>query len=283
LHSFKTAESISQWVQKNKAEGKTIGFVPTMGALHEGHLELVQFASRQCDAVVVSVFVNPTQFNSSEDLEKYPRNIENDTKLLMMTNCEALFIPDVETIYPDYPNNTERISIDFKGVDKIMEGQFRPGHFAGVVNVVHRLFELIQPNIAYFGEKDFQQLAIIRMMVKQCKLTVEIQGMKTIREETGLAMSSRNQRLTVKAKEESAFIYKAMHAVMEMSNSMTPEEAEQHGRAMFQGSNLDLEYFQIFDPLTLERIKEQWVPGARVAVAAYIDGVRLIDNMQVFH
>ena len=183
-----TSSSISSKVEELKTAGKTIGFVPTMGALHEGHLSLVRIASGHCDVVVVSVFVNPTQFNDPKDLERYPRDLQKDAKLLSETRCELIFAPTVQDIYPEPDTRV----FDFGLIDKVMEGKYRPGHFNGVAQVVSRLFDIVKPHKAFFGEKDFQQLAVIREMVRQLKLEVEIVACPIVREADGLAMSSRN-------------------------------------------------------------------------------------------
>ena len=190
---------------------KQTGFVPTMGALHRGHLSLVRKALSENDLTVVSIFVNPKQFNDKKDFEKYPRTLEKDLELLKNEKCDIVFVPKTDDIY----NNYDGIKIDFKGLDKIYEGKFRPGHFQGVVDIVYRLFEIVKPDNAYFGEKDFQQLAIIKLMVKQFNLPINIVSCEIVREKSGLAMSSRNERLTEEQREIASFIYKTMIFIKE--------------------------------------------------------------------
>jgi len=281
LQSFKTVDSISKWLQNNKTEGKTVGFVPTMGALHAGHVSLVERAKTECDLVVVSIFVNPTQFNSVEDLDKYPRSLENDIRILFTTNCDAVFVPEVLMMYPDYPNHTDTVSIDLSQINTVMEGMFRTGHFEGVVNVVHRLFEIVEPNKAFFGEKDFQQLAVIRKMVSDLQLDVEIVACPTLREKTGLAMSSRNQRLSSKGMDDALIIYNTLLEAKKLATKMTPEQVKSFCASAFEKSSLTLEYLEICGSENLQILQDEWMPGARCFIAAYCEEVRLIDNMEL--
>ena len=190
-----SSSSLSAKVEALKKAAKSIGFVPTMGALHKGHISLVNIAGKNTDVVIVSIFVNPTQFNNAMDLERYPRDIHKDAKLLADTPCELIFAPTVKEIYPE-PDNRE---FDFGQIDKVMEGYYRPGHFRGVAQVVSRLFDIVQPDKAFFGEKDFQQLAIVRELVRQLNSGIEIVGCPIVREADGLAMSSRNMLLDRKS------------------------------------------------------------------------------------
>jgi pantoate--beta-alanine ligase len=281
LQSFKTIDSISKWIQNNKSEGKTIGFVPTMGALHAGHISLVEQAKAACDVVVVSIFVNPTQFNSTDDLDKYPRTLENDIRMLFNTNCDAVFVPEVSTMYPDYPNHSDSVSIDLTEINAVMEGMFRQGHFEGVVNVVHRFFEIVGPDKAYFGEKDFQQLAVIRKMVVDLGLSVEIVACPTLREKDGLAMSSRNQRLTNQGKQDALLIYNTLLEAKKLATKMTPSQVKSFCASAFDKTVLSLEYLEICDPFNLKALEDEWVPGARCFIAAFCEDVRLIDNMEL--
>ena len=281
MQSFKTVDSISKWLQNNKIEGKSIGFVPTMGALHAGHVSLVERAKAECDVVVVSIFVNPTQFNSTEDLDKYPRSLENDIRMLFGTNCDAVFVPEVSMMYPDFPNHTHTINVDLTVINTVMEGMFRLGHFEGVINVVHRFFDIVKPDKAYFGEKDYQQLAVIRKMVSDLKLDVEIVACPTLREKTGLAMSSRNQRLSSKGMDDALIIYNTLLEAKKLATKMTPAQVKSFCASAFEKSNLSLEYFEICDSATLQILENEWVPGARCFIAAYCEEVRLIDNMEL--
>lgn len=261
-----------------ESQGKTVGFVPTMGALHEGHLTLVRRCAAENDVCVVSIFVNPTQFNNKHDLETYPRNLEADIKLLQSAGCDVLFAPSESEIYPK--PDTRRF--DFGTLDKVMEGAYRPGHFNGVAQVVSRLFNIIKPTRAYFGEKDFQQLAIIREMVKQYNVPVEIVGCPIAREESGLALSSRNQRLSAEGKAAALSISKALFGSVYLKNEKSVSELKAWVIDKINSDPmLEVEYFDIVDALSLESI-ENWdeTDNAVGCVTVYCGDVRLIDNIQ---
>lgn len=278
MESFRTIESLQSALAKFRNQGKKIGFVPTMGALHGGHIKLVEFAQEECDIVVVSIFVNPTQFNNSGDLTKYPKREKEDLKLLEEADCDIVIIPEVEDIYPkDYTKNTISLGI----IDKVMEGEFRPGHFQGVVNVVSRFFEIIHPDKAYFGNKDFQQVAVIKLMVKELNLPVEVVGVPTKRMSNGLAMSSRNYRLSDSDVEQSSIIYKTLIKGREWANKYSPAVTRNKMIEYFNQSPLKLEYLQIVHPETMENLNQYWVPGAIAGIAAFSGEVRLIDNMEL--
>lgn len=278
MDSFRTVESLQSALTSLKSQGKKIGFVPTMGALHGGHIKLVEYAQRECDIVVVSIFVNPTQFNNSGDLQKYPKREAEDLKMLEEANCDIVIIPDVEDIYPEnYTKNTIPLGI----IEKVMEGEFRPGHFQGVVNVVSRFFEIIEPDKAYFGNKDFQQVAVIKLMVKELGLPVEVVGVPTKRLSSGLAMSSRNYRLSEKEVEESAIIYKTLIKGREWASKYSPAVTRKKMIEYFDQGGLKLEYLQIVHPKTMEDLNQYWVPGAIAGIAALCGEVRLIDNMEL--
>lgn len=267
-------------IQKQISEGKTIGFVPTMGALHEGHLIIIKRAVQENDFVVVSIFVNPIQFNNPEDLEKYPRNLNEDIQKLEDTGCKLVFAPSVEEIYPE-PDLTD---FDFGQLDKVMEGKFRPGHFKGVAIVVKRLFEIVTPHKAYFGEKDFQQLAIIKRMVNILQIPVEIVPCPIVREPDGLAMSSRNARLTKEERSEAPLIYKTLSGIKENYSWFIPDGVKQLIRGEIQDSPFfRLEYVDIVDTETLQPF-DDWddVEHAVVCVAVFVGSVRLIDNIVLF-
>ena len=272
-----TIKDLQKAVSTSKNEEKTIGFVPTMGALHEGHISLVKKCCEQNDVCIVSIFVNPTQFNNPTDLEKYPRTIEEDTKILKEAGADIVFVPSVQEIYPE-PDNRQ---FDFGLLDKVMEGKFRPGHFNGVAQVVSRLFDIVKPDRAYFGEKDFQQLAIIRQMVRQLNIPVEIVPMPIRREDSGLAMSSRNQRLTDDQKAEAVNIYRVLSESKALYNQKTVEEVriwvvESINKIPF----LEVEYFEIVDGNTLQQIVD-WkdTDYAVGCITVFCGEVRLIDNI----
>lgn len=267
-------------IQKQISEGKTIGFVPTMGALHEGHITLIRQAAAENDFVVVSIFVNPIQFNNPEDLAKYPRTLEADMQKLKGTGCKLVFAPSAEEMYPE-PDLTE---FDFGQLDKVMEGKFRPGHFKGVAIVVKKLLEIVTPTKAYFGEKDFQQLAIINKMVSMLKMSVEIIPCPIVRETDGLAMSSRNARLTPVERAEAPVIYKALSSVKENYSWFIPDGVKQLVTGEIQESHhFRVEYVSVVDAETLLPFEDwQDAEHAVVCVAAFIGQVRLIDNIRLY-
>ncbi len=255
----------------------SVGFVPTMGALHKGHLSLVKQAVAENPLVVVSIFVNPNQFNDPGDLERYPRTLEADMKLLETTGCHLVFAPAVKEVYPE-PDTRK---FNFGKLEKVMEGQFRPGHFNGVAQVVSRLFDMVQPDKAYFGLKDFQQLAIIKSMVKQLNLAVEIVPCAIVREESGLAMSSRNELLSAEERKNAAVISKTLFRAKELKAQKSVEElVEWITHEINNNPFLDVEYVEIVDDEELQPVKSWDEPTTKVAcVAVFCGKVRLIDNI----
>lgn len=278
MNVISTLESLDQTVASLKQAGKLVGFVPTMGALHAGHMALVERAKKECDVVISSVFVNPTQFNNPKDLELYPRTPEKDAALLAAHGCDFVFFPTVEMMYP---TDLEFPVVDLGEMERIMEGAFRPGHFKGVVQVVWRFFSLVQPDKAYFGLKDFQQVAVIKHMVRSLNLPIEIVPCPTLREPSGLAMSSRNMRLSDQEKEEALVIFKTLSFLKAHAGEFTPTELTQKGKELMNASTLRLEYLQIVDPITLLELTSEWTPGATACLSAYCGEVRLIDNMKL--
>lgn len=273
---FNTVKLLQEEMSILKNQGKSIGVVPTMGALHEGHISLVNQAKKMCDYVIVSIFVNPTQFNNPTDLEKYPRTLEHDTDLLRQYNVDYIFAPNVSEIYPE---NYSSPHIDLGILDKVMEGKFRPGHFLGVVEVVKRLFDIIQPDYAYFGKKDFQQVAVIRYMTDYFKIPVKIIECPIIRSEKGLALSSRNARLSEEEKEQALLLYRTLDFAKNNTGVFSPRETIEKCTQLIRDSELKLEYIEIVNPATLESLSEKWVAGAVCCIAAYCGEIRLIDNM----
>jgi len=260
-------------------KGQKVGFVPTMGALHEGHLQLVKRAVAECDYCVVSIFVNPTQFNNASDLAKYPRTLEADLAMLQAVGCNLVFAPEKNAMYADNELQTT-FEYNFEGLDEVMEGKFRPGHFNGVVQVVSKLFNLVKPTKAYFGEKDFQQLAIIHHMVKTLGFDVEVIDCPIVRETSGLAMSSRNERLTVEQRENAAHISKVLFESQTKTTTMTPAELMAWVTSEInKNPYLETEYFDIVDSKTLQTI-QQWNTAAVGCVAVFCGEVRLIDNVR---
>lgn len=280
-----TKKDLQQAVEHCKEEGKTIGLVPTMGALHQGHASLVRRAVEDNDICVVSVFVNPTQFNNKEDLAKYPRNIERDAALLSSIGAHYVFAPTPEEMYSAEEMNTT-FAFDFAGLDKVMEGKMRPGHFNGVVQVVSRLFYLVQPDKAYFGEKDFQQLAIIHHMVERSSMAgtfgdLQIIDCPIVREDSGLALSSRNERLSAAEKETALGISKTLFASLEWAKEAGATVASVQQRVMdtinaIEG--LEVEYYEIVDQTTL--LPTDTFDHAIGCVTVYCGPVRLIDNIK---
>lgn len=265
-------------VEVFRSQGKQIGLVPTMGALHRGHISLVEQCLRDNDICVVSVFVNPTQFNNKEDLEKYPRTLDRDCEYLNNAGATIVFAPSVDEVYPE-PDTRQ---FDFGTLDKVMEGKFRPGHFNGVAQVVSRLFDMVKPDRAYFGEKDFQQLAIIREMVKQLNLPVEIVPMPIVREESGLALSSRNERLSSVQKQIAVNISKTLFdSVLWMKSATINETTERVVSTLNAIEGLEVEYFEIVDGLTLEPVTN-WSDSDYIVgcITVFCGEVRLIDNVK---
>lgn len=278
MNVISESKKLTELISGLRKEGKTIGFVPTMGALHDGHISLVSQAEASVDVVVVSIFVNPTQFNNAEDLEKYPRTLDADLEKLSVTNCKFVFAPNVDEIYPsDY----EEKNVDISPLDEVMEGKHRPGHFSGVVNVVSRFFEIVQPDLAFFGRKDFQQVAIIRRMTDLLEYPVQIVCCETKREDSGLAMSSRNTRLSEKEKEDAVILYETLKFGLQLADNYTPDETLDYMMSHFEGCGLELEYLEIVDPDWLLPLQDYWVPGATACIVAYCGDVRLIDNMEL--
>ena len=280
-----TKKDLQQAVQHCKQERKTIGLVPTMGALHQGHASLVRRAVEDNDICVVSVFVNPTQFNNKEDLAKYPRNIERDAALLSSIGAHYVFAPTPEEMYSAEEMNTT-FAFDFAGLDKVMEGKMRPGHFNGVVQVVSRLFYLVQPDKAYFGEKDFQQLAIIHHMVERSSMAgtfgnLQIIDCPIVREDSGLALSSRNERLSAAEKETAIGISKTLFASLEWAKEAgaTVDAVQQRVIDTINAiEGLEVEYYEIVDRTTL--LPTDTFDNAIGCVTVYCGPVRLIDNIK---
>ena len=276
---LKSKKTLIDYVERQREMGKKIGFAPTMGALHQGHLSLYKAAKKENDEVISSIFVNPTQFNNPDDFQKYPKTLEKDIELLEKAGVDAVYVPNVEEMYPDGLNSKK---YDFDGLENEMEGKYRPGHFDGVGTIVEELFRQVQPHNAYFGEKDYQQLAIIKKMVEKTKLPVKIHGVPTLREEDGLAMSSRNVRLTETQRKDATIIYETLEKVKEWFKVISLEEIKQKVTDIFRNSNFELEYFVIADE---EMLKEANAIDEnkeyRAFIVAYADTVRLIDNMHL--
>lgn len=263
-----------------RKDGLSIGFVPTMGALHEGHISLIQCARAENDVVVCSIFVNPIQFNNPEDLKKYPITLERDLEMLEEAGCHLVFAPNAEEMYPE----PVKEHFDFGSLETVMEGQFRAGHFNGVAVVVKKLFEIIEPDRAYFGEKDFQQLAIVKQLVKDFEIPVQIIPCPIIREDDGLAMSSRNRRLTELDRVQAPFIHQTLSEAKEIALESSLENVKQFVLERFaERDEFDMEYFEIVDMNSLQTVKE-WSDSNNIiaCIAVWLGKIRLIDNIVIF-
>lgn len=279
MQIFREKNELLQAIEREKSEGKIIGLVPTMGALHDGHISLVKRALKDCDQVVVSIFVNPTQFDNADDLQKYPRNLDKDLDLLSNLNKDIwIFVPSAEDLYN---NNVHSEHFEFDGLETVMEGKFRSGHFDGVGTVVKKLFEIVKPHKAFFGEKDYQQLQIIRKLKEKTGLPVEIIGCPILREENGLARSSRNERLSDQAREKAGFIYETLLEAKELFGTKDVAYIEEWVEDRFdQNPFLKLEYFEIADSKTLIKTNNKQKGNQyRAFIAAYAGEIRLIDNL----
>jgi len=274
---FSTALEVSAAVREYRRHDETLGFVPTMGALHAGHVSLMKQAKAECNRVAASIFVNPTQFGPKEDLSRYPRPFERDVKMLEDAGVDFLFHPSVEEIYP--PGATTFVEVE--GVSERLDGKSRPGHFRGVATVVAKLFHIVQPDIAYFGLKDAAQCAVIRRMVRDLKFDLKLAFGETVREADGLALSSRNIYLSPSERQQSLVLYRSLQRVAELVCSGVKDSAcliEEAKKILAAEAGARLDYFEIVDPDTLEAVQ---TIGARtlVAVAVYVGTTRLIDNI----
>jgi len=277
---FTTVAELRAYVEAARGAGRRLGLVPTMGALHEGHLQLVRTAAQECDDVIVSVFVNPTQFNNPDDLRLYPRQPEQDAAALAPAGCTALFLPTVAEMYPQ----PSIVRFDFGPLERVMEGAHRPGHFNGVATVVSKLFHMARPHRAYFGQKDFQQVAIVRQLIADLSFDLELVVYPTVREADGLAMSSRNQRLPPAARAVAPLLYQVLQqAAEQVRQGATPAEVQAAAlAALGHEPQFMSEYVEVADAHTLQPVTS-YEPGRAVVlcVAAHLAGVRLIDNIVV--
>lgn len=272
-----TVSALKESIKHHRQNSSSVGFVPTMGALHEGHISLVRQAASKNSFVVVSIFVNPTQFNDKEDLKKYPRDLNSDIKLLEGTGCNLVFAPKADEVYPETDNRV----FEFGDLGAVMEGEHRPGHFNGVAQVVSKLFDMVMPDRAYFGKKDFQQLAIIKNMVKQLNLPIEIIPCDIVRETDGLAMSSRNVRLTTKERESALAISKTLFDAIKQSKNKSVSEVKKWVIETINNTPyLKIEYFDIVDDNTLATLSDwEETRNKTGCIAVMCGNVRLIDNV----
>lgn len=277
MQIFKEIVPLKLHLQQKRKEGLSLGLVPTMGALHEGHLSLIRASKATADVTVCSLFVNPTQFNNPIDLEKYPRTLEKDISLLESGDCDVLFAPETSTMY----ERQGVIHFDFGELDKVLEGKFRPGHFSGVATVVTKLFHIVEPDHAFFGQKDYQQLQIISRLVEELKFNIKIHGMPIFREPTGLAMSSRNQRLTKEEKERALILHESLADARSKLVAGTPWPAVQKNiiEKINKTRDLQLEYFELTQRDDLTNTKNVDIGNGIILTACFVGSIRLIDNM----
>lgn len=282
LYLFKSEKHLAPFLKKKRIEGKKIGFVPTMGALHRGHISLIEKAKDECEIVVCSIFVNPTQFNNAKDLEKYPRTIEHDMEMLLKADCSVLYLPASQEIYPE--GKPELKNYDLGYYDKVLEAAFRPGHFQGVANVVYRLMKKVNPAVLYLGQKDFQQIQVIRKMIELENFQTKIEVCEIVRELSGLAMSSRNVRLNEEAWNNAAVISQTLFFLKEKRNEFSSVKAlrEEGIKRLKKIPDSIVEYLEICDAETLRPV-EIIVKGKLTIIltAIWINGVRLIDNILI--
>src|SRR5690554_2966095 len=279
MNVFHSQSGLTQCLNPLRQSGKSIGFVPTMGGIHSGHLSLTEQALKENQVVVVSIFVNPTQFNNSEDLDKYPRTLEQDVEQIRQLSGQIIiYAPDVDDIYE---GNTVAQKFEYDGLESEMEGANRPGHFDGVGTIVKMLFEIIKPTNAYFGEKDFQQLQIVRKMVQKNNLDVNVVGCPIFREESGLAMSSRNERLSEKAKQKATYIYKVLQEAKDVFQKSDVKQTVDYVTSAFKKeTDFTLEYFVVANEDNLQTVHQKETDKKyRAFIVAHIEEVRLIDNI----
>lgn len=276
---FKKNNDLEEYLKQIRSKNNTIGFVPTMGALHDGHLSLVKRAQEMCDIVVCSIFVNPTQFNNSSDFEKYPVTIDNDIYLLEKQGCDILFLPPEKEIYPDGKALKEQYDLGF--IESVLEGEFRPEHFQGVCQVVDRLLSVVQPDYLFLGQKDYQQVMVLRKMIELKNYPVKIIAGDTLRESSGLARSSRNLRLSEAQKDKATAIYKALLYIKQNIASTGLNELKQHAALMLLNSGFrPVDYIAVCKAATLEPVMQYDAAVPAVAlIAAFMGEVRLIDNV----
>ncbi|MBK8450295.1 MAG: pantoate--beta-alanine ligase [Saprospiraceae bacterium] len=278
MQLFTSLNNLQIFLNQEKSLGKTISFVPTMGALHSGHISLIQLAQKHADVSVCSIFVNPTQFNNPEDLIKYPRMLERDAYLLEKEDCDVLFVPRIDEIYP--PDLDTSVNIELGGLDLVMEGEFRPGHFKGMLQVVNRLLDIVKADFLVMGQKDFQQFTLVQHMIQQLSLPVKLIIGETLRETDGLAMSSRNLRLTPEMREKAPIIFECL---MQLKRDIGQKPIAEMCSKVWQlitEKGLKMEYLQVVDGIRLELLENpENHPFIVACIAVWAGDVRLIDNL----
>ncbi len=281
MHIFRRPAELQTFLRAARTNRHSVGFVPTMGALHRGHLALIEAAQQRDSTVVCSIFVNPTQFNNPKDLERYPRTTDKDLEALARVGSTAAFLPEVADIYPQ--GSDYRLDLDFEGLDRRLEGLHRPGHFAGVAQVVHRLLELVEPDRLYLGQKDYQQTLIVRSMIRQLRLPVAVLTVPTVREADGLALSSRNLLLTKEARRAAPLLFQTLARMRDrLKAGESVSDTRNWAWEQLQSPPLDPEYLEIVDSQTLQPIPTlREDPTAVICAAVWAESVRLIDNLAV--
>jgi pantoate--beta-alanine ligase len=281
MEIFKEISPLKAFLKDVRKAGKTIGLVPTMGALHKGHMSLIDASKRANDITVSTVFVNPTQFNNATDLLKYPRTLDKDTQMLEEVRCDVLFAPETSELYP----SESTVKIDFGTLDKVMEGEFRPGHFSGVGLVVSKLFNIVEPDNAYFGQKDWQQFAVITKLVEEFNFGLKLHSVPTLREPDGLALSSRNLRLSPKQRDVANVFYRALqYAQQELQSGQKIDVVRKNVKSIIESEpDVKLEYFEIADSKNLNVLENVDRATAPImCIAGFVGEVRLIDNLFLF-
>ena len=276
MEIFRTQAEIHKYLNELRSGGKSVGFVPTMGALHEGHLSLIEAASIKTDVVVCSIFVNPTQFNDKNDLENYPRPIEDDIKKLRQAQCSVLFIPEVDEMY----KSDDKWNIELNDLDNILEGEIRPGHYQGVTQIVKKLFDIIAPDYAFFGQKDYQQFMVISYMVGKFHMNIKLIICPIVREEDGLAMSSRNVYLSEQNRINSLALFKSLTRAKAQFEQSSVSQIKNNAFEFLRSSpGINPEYFEIYDAKTFKAVSSKNAESIIALVAARVGNIRIIDNM----
>lgn len=273
---FNSKQAVRTYLDELRSKSKSIGFVPTMGALHDGHLSLIEQARKKADIIVCSIFVNPTQFNDKKDLENYPRPVEEDIKKLEQAECDILFLPDVNEMY----SSSENWSIELDNLDKILEGKIRPGHYQGVTQIVNKLFNIIKPDFAFFGQKDYQQFMVISYMVKKLRIKVDLILCPIIRDKDGLAMSSRNIYLSANDRKNALALFKALSKCRELFKTKSINQLKAEIISYLKSApGIEMEYFEIYNAKSFQIAKSKRTGSIIALVAAKVGPIRIIDNM----
>jgi pantoate--beta-alanine ligase len=274
---FKLPDNLSKWIHQQKSLGNSIGFAPTMGALHEGHLSLISACKQHDNIAVSSIFVNPTQFNNVSDFDKYPTSLEQDILMLHHSGCDAVLVPQVAIMYP--ADEAKHLAFDLGNLEQILEGKYRPGHFQGVCQIVSKLLKIVQPDTLYLGQKDYQQCLVIQKLIRILGLNIQLRVVPTVREADGLAMSSRNRRLNPQQREKAVTIFETLQYMKHQLSVTPPEAIKQQARQRLTDAGFQVDYAEIADAEDLSSVTEINGPVV-LLIAAYLDEIRLIDNIR---